>query len=165
MTEPNSDTANVITGDSIYGYSVDRVYDAYLDTALWSTADHMESDAQENRPLDDWFGHEDIADATRKEMWDVVSDFLANNGSQLAEAGLSAEQAGENLWLTQERHGAGFWDLGIRQDLGRQLTQAARAYDPVDISEAIKPDSRAWVEQQKAVVAERDELDESPGLD
>ncbi len=46
-------------------------------------------------------------------------------------------QIGHDLWLTRNRHGAGFWDGDYPDDLGQALTDAAHAmgegyavYDP-----------------------------------
>lgn len=41
--------------------------------------------------------------------------------------------AGHDFWLTRNRHGAGFWDRGLPDDLGKLLTDAAHAFGGVDL--------------------------------
>lgn len=58
-------------------------------------------------------------------------DFVSSNRADLA--GLNMSQAGHDFWLTRNRHGAGFWDGGYPEDIGRRLTDAAHVYGGVDV--------------------------------
>jgi hypothetical protein len=56
---------------------------------------------------------------------EVCDDFVRANWEDLEK--LDAQDAGHNFWLTQNRHGAGFWDRGLGE-LGDRLTAASHPY-------------------------------------
>lgn len=132
----------------INGYSVDRVFNSYVETALWATSDRNAI------PLIEWHGPEDVANNALTKMRAVVEDFWADHAAQLHQAELMPEQVGQNLWLAQGQHGSGFWNLGIG-DVGNQLIRAAQSCSPIDIAGAIKPESRAWFQQQQQAEGEK----------
>lgn len=96
---------------------------AYQECAEWSsrlcTDDGGDSDAEFDSV--DNNGWADDADA---EALALCKEFAESNWADLGE--VSAEQAGHDLWLTRNHHGAGFWDRG-RGEAGRRLTDAAHA--------------------------------------
>ena len=94
---------------------------AYAICARWSSVD------PDGSPLD---GH-DIAPETMREMRSDCADFIWDNRDDLR-AYSDAEQAGDDFWLTRNRHGAGFWDRGLG-DLGQRLAAAARIYGGIDL--------------------------------
>jgi hypothetical protein len=98
----------------------ERVRDAYLRTALWAETD----DAGE--PLDAGYTAADFAADARAEALGTAARFLAAlDGGQRAAVAAAPERAGHDLWLTQGRHGAGFWD-GAWGDQGDALTEIAQ---------------------------------------
>lgn len=42
--------------------------------------------------------------------------------------GDKAGQAGQDFYLTRNRHGAGFWDSNWPNDVGQRLTKASHTY-------------------------------------
>lgn len=70
-----------------------------------------------------------------EQMCHDVSDFVSANEDDVraAAAIYGPEQVGQDLWLTRNRHGAGFWDGALPGDLGKRLTDAAHVYGPVDL--------------------------------
>jgi hypothetical protein len=102
----------------------DTFTQAYIEAALWSSSD----DAGE--PLDENYGIEDLAAETLTQMVSDCQTFQEENEGKLAAAYLfedvpySPAQAGCDLWLTRNRHGAGFWDRGLGE-VGDALTDAA----------------------------------------
>lgn len=48
--------------------------------------------------------------------------------------GMDAEQAGHDLWLTRNHHGAGFWDRGLGVK-GEKLTALAHKFGEVYLDE------------------------------
>jgi hypothetical protein len=56
-----------------------------------------------------------------------------NNLEEYFDGGLDEEQAGIDLWLTQNRHGAGYWDRGIDKAAAEQLTSAAHDCGEVNL--------------------------------
>jgi hypothetical protein len=69
-------------------------------------------------------------------MIDDAKNFQRNNAEMLQRAYASgtyvggqvydASNAGHDLWLTRNRHGAGFWDRGLPKAVGEALSTAAR---------------------------------------
>ena len=98
--------------------------DAYIECALWSTAD--ESTPEGGEPLDQNYSASDLAPETLAEMASDCERFAKVNEAFIGDA--PEYQVGHDLWLTRNGHGAGFWDrdadLYANQDA---LTEAARA--------------------------------------
>lgn len=100
------------------------ILSAYIECALWSSCD------DNSAPLDDNYFQSDIEETALESMRKDCEDFY-NSNSELLQ-GLTNEQIGVNFWLTRNRHGAGFWDLGLN-DRGKLLTDAAHAYGSSDL--------------------------------
>lgn len=94
----------------------------YLVCALWSSTD------DNGEPLDDggYVFAAKVAEALTAEAlkfyWDNEDDCRADPG-----------QAGHDLWLTRNRHGAGFWDGDWPHDVGGRLTDASDAVGGIDL--------------------------------
>lgn len=99
---------------------------AYIECALWSSTD------DNGEPLD-IYSAEDIAPETLEEMRQDCADFIDGNTEDLEASDLSAESAGHDFWLTRNRHGAGFWDRGLEEEISERLTKAAHAYGSCDL--------------------------------
>jgi len=99
----------------------------YIETALWSSTDDG------GEPLDRTFGPEDVSVRFHNVAVDTCAAFLA----AVEEKGLydalgnDLGQVGHDLWLTQNRHGAGFWDGDY--DRGDELTAVAQTFGCVDL--------------------------------
>ena len=106
-----------------------KMFDAYIETALWSSTD------EDGRPLDDTYCPGDISVKFHNEAVDTCRDFLALCEERgLSEAlGDDLWRVGHDLWLTQNRHGAGFWDGDY--DRGDELTAVAVVFGEVDLYE------------------------------
>jgi hypothetical protein len=107
---------------------------AYVECALWSTpvdeAYAAEHDLPEDRSLDRaGFGIADMAPETLASIVDDCYAFREAAGELLSD--WSDGQAGHDLWLTRNRHGAGFWDRGLPH--GEELSAIARAYGESDL--------------------------------
>ena len=83
---------------------------AYIECALWSSTD--ESDEKGGEPLDRNYTIEDIEPHSLQTM--IINCLTFAHGlGKMAEKAIEAEgvsQFGHDLWLTQNGHGAGFWD-------------------------------------------------------
>lgn len=107
---------------------------AYMVCALWSSNDA--NDETGGNPLDDNYTPDDIAPETAETMREDCARFIRENAADLAayaeeRAGLewsAATLAGHDFWLTRNRHGTGFWDRGLSEELGERLTAAAHAF-------------------------------------
>jgi len=106
--------------------------DGYLGCALWSSWD-----SYTERPLVE-LGEEAMADETFDGMACDVWRFLATCWGDVWEdfeidlSGIEPEQLGHDLWLTRNRHGAGFWDRGLGE-IGDKLTELAHSYGGVTL--------------------------------
>jgi len=103
----------------------------YIETALWSTTD------DEGRPLDRTFGPEHVSVRFHNRAVATCAGFLtAVNAAgltvDLANVAESMEGIGHDLWLTQNGHGAGFWD-GDYGDIGDALTAVAQTFGEVNL--------------------------------
>lgn len=106
------------------GPELDAMVDSYVKCALWSSTDDDDNPLDENRGLDD------VDPATMAKMRSDCESFLASNASDI---GLDYEQAGHDLWLTRNGHGAGFWDGDWPEAAGKRLTAASKALGEVNL--------------------------------
>lgn len=102
---------------------LDIFFKSYMTTALWSSTD--ESDESGGDPMDDNYTTEDIDRDTKDSMLKDCSEFIQSNVDDLA--GIDAEQAGHDFWLTRNGHGAGFWDRDLGE-VGDRLTEACKKF-------------------------------------
>ena len=109
---------------------------SYIETALWSSTD------DDGVPLDQNYSAADLAPEARAAMKADLADFMESADQYIEESGLSDEKVAHNFWLTRNRHGAGFWDLGLGP-VGKRLTELAHAYGEVDLS--LGEDGRLYV--------------------
>lgn len=109
---------------------------AYINAALWSSTDN--SDETGGRPLDVNFSIIDLPIETVQKLKSDCAEFRAMEGVQalLDEAydiwRYGDEQAGADLWLTRNGHGAGFWDRGL-ETVGDQLSAICRGMKTRDL--------------------------------
>lgn len=99
-----------------------RCAQQYLETALWSSTD------EDGEPLDRHYSVSDFSSEAIAAAERECAEFMEHNDT----SGLSDSDVGHNFWLTRNRHGAGFWDLGIGKQ-GETLTKAAHAYGACDL--------------------------------
>ena len=92
--------------------------DAYIECALWSSPSGTD-EAEFMDGID-----AELAEETWATMRTDVLLFIAANAGDLLD--MDPEQVGHDLWLTRNRHGAGFFDRGLGER-GERLTRAAQA--------------------------------------
>jgi hypothetical protein len=106
---------------------------AYQVAALWSSTDN-------DKPLDRDYDLSDISERTTAEMLRICTEFMETAGFLIAQDDptLSGDgtdpwsHAGHDLWLTQNGHGAGFWD-GDWPTNGDRLTELAKKFREMDL--------------------------------
>ncbi len=104
---------------------MDPVLYQYLRTALWSSND--ESTPEGGDSMDQNYDVDDIAPEAVQLAQQMILKFQKAAGKLLD--GLDMTRVAHDLWLTQNGHGAGFWD-GDYEDppgLGDKLTEIASA--------------------------------------
>ena len=111
-------------------FSLADMLKGYVECALWSSTDDNE------RPLDDNYGPDDLASECLEEMRRDCRDFVdtcTEQGIDLTKVdGRPADYIGHDFWLTRNRHGAGFWDRGLGE-LGDRLSDIAHAAGSADL--------------------------------
>lgn len=75
--------------------------------------------------------------------FELSNKALLNKADQASQGGYTSEQAGHDLWLTRNRHGAGFWDRGLH-DIGEALTEKAQAMG--ELSLVLGDDKKLYLE-------------------
>lgn len=114
---------------------VDTMAAAYVQCALWAgmdwsnVVDHGGTDDNPT-PWDENYTADDLADETADAIRELCTDFYRANHGHLTAGDWDAEQAGHDLYLTRNEHGAGYWDRG--KDRGEELSDAARVLGESD---------------------------------
>lgn len=98
-----------------------EMVNAYIEAALWSTCDENDT------PFDAYKDASDLCPDALRYAQDTCSDFLQCVADDDIKVDLDDAAMGHNLWLTAQRHGSGFWDLGIGQT-GALLTTVAHNF-------------------------------------
>ena len=80
---------------------------------------------EEGVPLDDNYTADDIEPDTGRELERGAREFMYQNWELIKE---NLDRAGHDFWLTQNRHGAGFWDGDWPEAAGKVLTKNSQAY-------------------------------------
>ena len=105
-------------------FDIDSIFDATVEALLRST-----TDIETEQTLIEDFGPDDLSDEARKELREEIESFLEENAEDLQAAldsgtGYSEGHIGQDIALTRNHHGAGFWDRGLGA-VGTRLTDAA----------------------------------------
>jgi hypothetical protein len=112
---------------------IESAFAAYLTCALWSSMDYAEEDEGNCVPTFATNGAtaDDIVGADRDYLMSDLEGFVSSEWSKVKD--FDPEQVGQDLWLTQNGHGAGFWDGAYPEPIGSQLTAAAKVYGGIDL--------------------------------
>lgn len=111
---------------------IDIILDATLETLLRTT-----KDPQTEVPLDADFSPDDVASDARETLREEIEHFVDENADDLQAAlnsgtGYTQEKIGQDIALTRNHHGAGFWDRGL-ESVGTRLTDAAHNLGSFDL--------------------------------
>ena len=109
---------------------IENFIKAYKVCALWSSNDN--ADATGGEPLDRNYDVEDFSEETQAQMRADCEKFIQENVAMLEWKG-DYFQHGHDFWLTRNHHGAGFWDRGYPEEMGKSLTDAAHAFGECDL--------------------------------
>jgi hypothetical protein len=95
----------------------------YVECMLWSSTD------ENGVPLDDDYFPTDLAPETQQHAREDCAEFIRTCEAQgitqeALRSLMDSSRCGHDLWLTRNRHGAGFWDRGYG-DVGDKLTTIA----------------------------------------
>lgn len=126
------------------GASEWHFFRSYVGTALWSSND--ESDESGGEPLDSNYDIDDIDESCLETLAKDCAQFYESHcadihcdGAPMANdmdgsiAAREAAMAGHDFWLTQNGHGAGFWDGDWPEAVGERLTEASQGFRARDL--------------------------------
>lgn len=105
---------------------------AFFTAAFWTADDDAPGGADYRSTGNAEYHWKRLCPVAKKEMLYRLHDWQVENESLLSDAG-DDEQNGHDLWLTQGRHGAGFWDRGYGET-GEKLTEAAHRFGELHCS-------------------------------
>lgn len=117
-------------------------FNSYLEAALWrSTIDEGEqNDGRNGDPFD---AHFNIADFDEDALellhthalsfWSRVACYVPHEKGRANGGRPGPAQAGHDFWLTQNGHGAGFWD-GDWPTYGETFTKISKCYPELHLS-------------------------------
>lgn len=100
----------------------DQFLTGYTAALYWSSTDERDG---ETVNLDDCMTSTQADDHCRAEAADFFRTYYADLTEAAHRPGYSLELAGRDFALTRNRHGAGFWDGDLPEELGARLTEAA----------------------------------------
>lgn len=116
----------------IYPALADKILPQYLESLAWSSSLSLgNGDILENADSSDGSFSDDARTLARQ----IISAFILNHDYDdvcewIEKRGI--DDLGHNLALTQNRHGAGFWDRG-EGSLGERLSETARKLGEVHL--------------------------------
>ena len=111
--------------DTTNAWEIKRFISAFLDCAEWSSYHTTVEDGKETQVELDSMGL-GWSDAAKKIATKVCKEFIKNNKVLLTHYCIESSQAGHDLWLTAQGHGAGFWDRGHPKEIGDALSAASK---------------------------------------
>ena len=108
-----------------------QALESYAECALWAST-HFENENDPGTPMRDVVDLDDIS----PELWrtfiqDLVSFVRWSIEANIPATELNPEHLGADLWLSQNRHGTGFWDQGY--DHGHAWHEGAVVLGSVDL--------------------------------
>lgn len=112
--------------------NLDLILEATLNALLRSTTDIQSGD----RLIED-YGPDDVAQSVKDTLREEIEAFVEEYGDDLSEAlapgtGYTEDHIGQDIALTRNRHGAGFWDRGLGS-VGTRLTVGAHNLGSFDL--------------------------------
>lgn len=109
--------------------NLDLFTQGYITCALWTWDDDAPSGDYEACGRASELFRLIYPDDLRQAIEDCEK-FQADNAEIIAS---NLSRAGNDFWLTRNRHGAGFWD-GDWKEHGDKLTEASHAFGEIDVS-------------------------------
>lgn len=114
-------------------HDIDDILKAYFECALWTEEDNQEINEKD-------LNIHDITDESKQEAREQIEWFVETAGDALND--IKDDSIGNDLWLTRNGHGAGFWDRKYDEDVRELLTflcyNLGEAYIEVDDNDKIR---------------------------
>lgn len=128
---------------------MDTFTSAYIEAMLWANTVIVEGpEAEPNTTASDGVSFDELSDDTRAKLEQDARDFrsipyVAELLKKCPEW-YGEEEAGHDFALTRNRHGTGFWDRGLPDDLGNKLTSEAQSWGESTIYGTDPTNPKKW---------------------
>jgi hypothetical protein len=109
------------------GHDIDAIRNSYFESALWTDGDQNEE--LEDKTIYD-FSNETKEKTKTEIIWFI---YTANSRINGALDDITDESIGHDLWLTRNRHGAGFFDRNYDGDISDLLTELSQELGSADL--------------------------------
>lgn len=107
----------------------DTFFKSYIETALWASSD-INNDENDDSSLENQnYLIDDFNSESLSKLKKDCESFFQSNFEMIKDV---LERAGHDFFLTQNRHGAGFWDGDWSKEIGDKLTKESHDYGEVD---------------------------------
>jgi hypothetical protein len=100
---------------------------AYIEAAFWLLDEEIGDQPLSKLSADGWTRAIDDC----KEFQEVA--FYALDAAYAFDESYTEARAGHDFFLTRNHHGVGFWDRGLRDDIGKALTDHAHGFSETDL--------------------------------
>jgi hypothetical protein len=108
-----------------------KAMEGYLEAALWTEEERIKGEDGEDIDFNIHNFTEDAEIDTYLHIKKFLNGLSDKVKSFIDEGGILPEQLGHDLWLTQNGHGAGFFDRGYEDDIEENLTSVAKKHPEV----------------------------------
>lgn len=103
----------------------DTFFKSYIETALWASSD-INNDENDDSSLENQnYSIDDFDEKSLDSLHKDCVSFFSNNFEMIKD---NPSLAGHDFFLTQNRHGAGFWDGDWPKEVGEKLTKKSHDY-------------------------------------
>lgn len=111
--------------DKVTDLYVRDFWKSYMVTALWSSTDQTNDE-----PFDYRYTIQNISAHSMHDMLQTCEKFIDAAYMQLGELiyEIPASQMGHDFWLSQNHHGAGFWDSTMPKNIGDKLHKISQNF-------------------------------------
>lgn len=107
----------------------DTFFKSYIETALWASSD-INNDENDDSSLENQnYSIDDFDEKSLDSLHKDCVSFFSNNFEMIKD---NPSLAGHDFFLTQNRHGAGFWDGDWPKEVGEKLTKESHNYGEVN---------------------------------
>jgi hypothetical protein len=130
--------------------NIQKIIDSYLECALWTDGEELEEQEKKNNQETYKMDEENWDESEIKELINDPDINIHNFDEdsliktyldikkflkivEFAVDDIDESDIGNDLWLTRNHHGAGFWDRGYEESVAQILTKAAESLGSVSL--------------------------------
>lgn len=136
--------------DNIVKKNINKIINSYIECAIWTDEEQLKYQDKRNNQEFYKISEEDWDESEIKELVNNI-DLNIHNFEEnsliktyldikkfLKLAGdavnnIEESEIGQDLWLTRNHHGSGFWDRGYDEEISNKLTKAAKSLGEAEL--------------------------------